>query len=173
MRIYVHWKYTRTFDLNNNLSRPHDITDKAGYQSGIMRALLWLYVACNVFLDQDAKNAVIDHIVEWTDELKDRCIFTVADHIHYVWENTGSDSKLRKHVLVSCAAKARPLDLADMAKYPPEFFHELSILHTTIRGYVPSGLPALRATMARPSSARPDTPTAEIVRCANEEIDGH
>ncbi|KAK5732058.1 hypothetical protein LTR17_010894 [Elasticomyces elasticus] len=150
MKIYIHWKYTRKFDLNNNLPHPYDIPDKAGYQSGVMRALLWLYVACDVFLDEDAKNAVIDHIIEWTDELKDRCIFTAADHIHYVWENTGSGSKLRKYVLESCAAKASPADLADITRYSPEFFHELAVLHTRIRDNVPGGLPGLRATMARP-----------------------
>ncbi|KAK5692150.1 Ankyrin repeat and BTB/POZ domain-containing protein 1 [Elasticomyces elasticus] len=151
MRTYIHWKYTRKFDLCiNNLSRTFDPTDEADIPSHVMRALLWLYVACDVFLDEEVKNAVMDQIIQRTDRLINRCIFADADHIHYVWDNTGPDSKLRKYVLEACAAKASPADLADMTRYPLEFFHELAVLHTRIRDRVPCGLPGLRAAMARP-----------------------
>ncbi|KAK3656305.1 hypothetical protein LTR56_003006 [Elasticomyces elasticus] len=151
MMMYIHWKYTQKLDLNiNNLPGLYDLSDQEGYPSHVMRALLWLYVACDVFLDEQAKNAVMNQIIERTDRLMNRCIFVAADHIQYVWENTGPESKLRKYVLETCAAKASPADLSDMTRYPPEFFHELAVLHTRIRDNVPSGLPGLRATMARP-----------------------
>ncbi|KAK5679249.1 hypothetical protein LTS10_008064 [Elasticomyces elasticus] len=151
MKMYIHWKYTQKLDLNiNNLPGLHDLTDQEGYPSHVMRALLWLYVACDVFLDQQAKNAVMDQIIERTEHLTKRCIFAAADHILYVWENTGPDSKLRKYVLECCAARMRVTNLVDMTTYPPEFFHELVVLHTTIRDNVMTGLPGLRATMARP-----------------------
>ncbi|KAK5740091.1 hypothetical protein LTR17_004803 [Elasticomyces elasticus] len=151
MRMYIHWKYTGKFDLGiNNLFRLNDPSNEDDIPSHIMRALLWFYVACDVFLDEQAKNAVMNQIIERTDRLMNRCIFAAADHIQYVWENTGPESKLRKYVLETCAAKASPADLADMTRYPPEFFHELAVLHTRIRDNVPSGLPGLRATMARP-----------------------
>ncbi|KAK5717390.1 hypothetical protein LTR15_009284 [Elasticomyces elasticus] len=134
----------------NNLFRLNDPTNEDDVPSHIMRALLWFYIACDVFLREQAKNAVMNQIIERTDRLMDRRIFAVADHFQYVWENTGPESKLRKYALEACAAKASPADLADMTRHPLEFFHELAVLHTRIRDRVPSGLPGLRAAMARP-----------------------
>ncbi|KAK5710531.1 hypothetical protein LTR15_012949 [Elasticomyces elasticus] len=132
MRMYVYWKYTRRIDIRSRIAMP-TLTDQDDESTHILRALLRLYVACDIFIDDNAKNGVMDCIIIAAGEWNDGCGFVQADHISYVWKNTTTESKLRKFVLDSCVCRAKQDDLSDRNQFPPEFFHELALRYCSTR----------------------------------------
>ncbi|KAK5740088.1 hypothetical protein LTR17_004800 [Elasticomyces elasticus] len=132
MRMYVNYKYTGHIDVRSKIAMPspseHD--DKL---TRVMRALLRVYVACDIFLDDNAKNSVMACILVRSSEWSDGCIFTAADHISYVWRNTPPESKLRRFVLDTCVLQARQEELSESTRFPPEFFHELALRYCSSR----------------------------------------
>ncbi|KAK4892947.1 hypothetical protein LTR27_008675 [Elasticomyces elasticus] len=137
MRIYVHWKYTRKIDLGvNNLPPSPDLAAEVqNYPHLVIRALLWFYVACDMFLDDDAKNAAINEIARRADGWKKGCIFTFEDHIKYVWDNTAPGSKLRTYLLDDCMVSSRSERLRCITDCPPEFVLDFAVRLAETRGY--------------------------------------
>ncbi|KAK4950102.1 hypothetical protein LTR10_011079 [Elasticomyces elasticus] len=94
--------------------------------SDMMRALLCLYVACDLFLDDEAKNATRKEIMALSNQWKKGCIFSRIEFLEYVWKHTKPDTPLRNYVLDSCAAKGKLGDFGDDHEEPPHgFFREL------------------------------------------------
>ncbi|KAK4950097.1 hypothetical protein LTR10_011074 [Elasticomyces elasticus] len=137
MRIYVHWKYTHKINLSmkNLPSSPDLAAEVQSYPHLVLRALLWFYVACDMFLEDDAKNAAIDEIARRADTWKNGCIFTFEDHIKYVWDNTAPGSKLRTYLLDDCMVSSRSERLRRITDCPPEFILDFAVRLAETRGY--------------------------------------
>ncbi|KAK5705930.1 hypothetical protein LTR17_021221 [Elasticomyces elasticus] len=137
MRMYVRWKYTRKIDYS---IWPLPDNGKAGkgmvryWISDMMRALLCLYVACDLFLDDEAKNATRKEIMALSNQWKKGCIFSRIEFLEYVWKHTKPDASLRNYVLDSCAAKGKLGDFGNDYEEPPHgFFRELVERYTVVR----------------------------------------
>ncbi|KAK5679255.1 hypothetical protein LTS10_008070 [Elasticomyces elasticus] len=155
MRVYLRWKETRKVkleyeDLIDSKGPTHDdVEEEDEWQEGyspsaereVLRAYLWLYVACDAFLDDDAKNAVMDSIVElcWPSEEEyisnpnDYVLSSSPEFIHYIWENTDAESKLREFLLDTCVGELTAEQLGNAARYPSDFADELAVLRTVVR----------------------------------------
>ncbi|KAK3635436.1 hypothetical protein LTR56_014720 [Elasticomyces elasticus] len=93
MRIYVRWKYTAELviepeDLVFNQALAEELAIDVGDEdscadlaSAELRTLLHLYVVCDVFLDDAAKNAVITEIIRLVHPTDEDCFVESHDRI--------------------------------------------------------------------------------------------
>ncbi|KAK4950109.1 hypothetical protein LTR10_011086 [Elasticomyces elasticus] len=89
-------------------------------------------------IDLDLVPLGLDPTIEWDDfeeqtldhEISE--LIRLCENVHYVWEHTGIDSKLRTFVLDSCASRAY-LGMSDKELYPSDFFVELACRQMELR----------------------------------------
>ncbi|KAK5710527.1 hypothetical protein LTR15_012945 [Elasticomyces elasticus] len=97
-----------------------------------MRALLRLYVACHLFLDDVAKNVVMTYLMKLDDEC-DLIILQSEEFIRYIWEHTSAGSRLRDYLLDVCLVKMTAGPPKDVPSYPFGFMTALEVLRRDVR----------------------------------------
>ncbi|KAK3635435.1 hypothetical protein LTR56_014719 [Elasticomyces elasticus] len=158
MRVYLRWKNTGRVrleyeDLVDASGPVHDDMDgedewQEGYSPSaereVLRAYIWLYVACDAFLDDDAKNAVMDSIVELCWPSEEEYISNPNDYV-LSSNNTDAESKLREFLLDNCVGELTAEQLEDTRRYPSDFADGLAVLRTIIQDDKTKGLYAKKA----------------------------
>ncbi|KAK5679260.1 hypothetical protein LTS10_008075 [Elasticomyces elasticus] len=144
MSLYIHWKYEHKIDLDLvPFETPDDTSEYADLDEQKLEheisQLIRLYVAGDMLLDKRMMNEVIDELSILSDRARDDSwIFVNCEHVDYVWEYTGIDSKLRTFILDSCAARAY-LDMSAKEIYPSDFFVELACRQMELRDRMSAG----------------------------------
>ncbi|KAK5740090.1 hypothetical protein LTR17_004802 [Elasticomyces elasticus] len=111
--------------------------------------LIKLYVAGEYFEDgSQLSDQVMDELIvqlgRWNTA---QCSpFTNSSNATYVWDNTGTESKLRQFAIDSCASTATRKSLKDNANFPAGFTHEILLRAIDFRGLGSS------ATVPQPTS---------------------
>ncbi|KAK4892936.1 hypothetical protein LTR27_008664 [Elasticomyces elasticus] len=138
MSLYIHWKYEHKIDLDLVPFETPDGTsgwadlDEQKLEHEISQ-LIRLYVAGDMLLDKGVMNEVIDELSILSDRARDDSwMFVNCEHVDFVWEYTGIDSKLRTFIIDSCAARAC-LDMSDKEVYPSDFFVQLACRQMELR----------------------------------------
>ena len=120
--VYLHWIYiSELHDRFTSFPPPDRISPH-----NIEMAKLWIFA--DEVQNHKLCNSVVDMIIKVFDLEYD---MTDADTLNYVWQNTSSDSKLRRLHADTCSSTLKPSEL-DMpgAKWPQE------VIMTFAKGFV-------------------------------------
>ncbi|KAK5679250.1 hypothetical protein LTS10_008065 [Elasticomyces elasticus] len=134
--LYYHWKISGKIDLTR-LQRTVKEEDKFAKSQFEISELIKLYVAGEYFEDGSRlSNQVMDELIvqlgRWN--TLQSSPFTNSSIATYVWDNTGTESKLRQFAIDSCASTATRKSLEDNAIFPAGFTHEILLRAVDFRG---------------------------------------
>ncbi|KAK4966503.1 hypothetical protein LTR42_011668 [Elasticomyces elasticus] len=134
--LYYHWKISGKIDLTR-LQRTVKGEDEFAKSQFEISELIKLYVAGEYFEDgSQLSNQVMDELIvqlgRWN--TLQSSAFTDNSIATYVWDNTGTEAKLRQFAIDSCASTATRNSLEGNATFPAGFTHEILLRAIDFRG---------------------------------------
>ncbi|KAK3670695.1 hypothetical protein LTR78_009387 [Recurvomyces mirabilis] len=138
VKMYIHWCYANTIDVSL-LSSVHEpsfepIEDKTCNLRSITRALISLYVATDMILDDNLKDCVMDEMMK---RYKGKSLNFESGAVQEMLDTIGTNSKMYIFVVDYFArCKVRCSSVEDLANYPPLFLADVVVRFSEVSGKV-------------------------------------
>ncbi|KAK4555426.1 hypothetical protein LTR86_007723 [Recurvomyces mirabilis] len=152
VKLYVHWCYANDIEVDvlEAVQMPSDklVGHRDSRRRSTTQALISLYVAANMLLDDHLKDCIMDEMIRLGSE---KSFLFVSGSVQEVLDTLGTDSKIYIFIVDYIAARGlhRKSLAGGLVTFPPRFLAEVVVRMSEVSGKVKTNLEPGSGTVCR------------------------